>query len=78
MAAIPVEELVYQSDPAFLNRILLLPPESLRLLCPVCHAPLLFAPTWKRARELRVHPGIYCQVDLKHCIAMFELAPESE
>ncbi|BCU78009.1 hypothetical protein [Luteolibacter sp. LG18] len=71
-----MDYLVYQSDAAFLRKIWTLPEEELVLRCPVCHARVLFAPTWERARRLGVHPGTHCSADRKHLMVLFELDAE--
>lgn len=71
-----MEELIFKTDPAFLEILWTTPQETLRLLCPVCGGDVLFAPDWKRARELTIHPGAYCTVDRRHLTVMFDMAPE--
>lgn len=71
-----MEELIFKSDPAFLEKLGTQSQKSFRLLCPVCQGDVMYAPDWKRARELTVHPGAYCTVDRRHLTVMFDLAPE--
>ena len=70
-----MEELIFKSDRAFLETLWTKSQESLRLLCPVCGGEVMFAPDWKRARELTVHPGAYCTVNRRHLTVVFEEAP---
>jgi hypothetical protein len=37
-----------------------------RLLCPVCHKPLLVALDDETLRIAKVHPGIYCSTNRAH------------
>lgn len=71
-----MKDAVFRTDSDFLREIWNLPEEELRLRCPICNAPVIFAPTFERARKHRTHPGAYCSVDRKHLTEMFELAPE--
>lgn len=71
-----MEEIIFKTDPAFLEILWATPQETLHLLCPVCGGDVMFAPDWKRARELTIHPGAYCTVDRRHLTVMFDLAPE--
>ena len=71
-----MEELIFKTDHAFLEKLWTTPLETLRLLCPVCGGDVMFAPDWKRARELTIHPGAYCMVDRRHLTVMFDMAPE--
>ncbi len=71
-----MEELIFKSAPAFLEKLWAMPQDSVRLLCPVCGGDVMCAPDWKRARELTVHPGAYCTVNRRHLTVMFDLAPE--
>jgi len=70
-----MEEFIFNTDPAFLEKLWTIPQESLRLLCPVCGGDVMFAPDWKRAREFTVHPGAYCTTDRRHLTVVFEQAP---
>ncbi len=54
-----MEELIFKTDHAFLEKLWTTPLETLRLLCPVCGGDVMFAPDWKRARELTIHPRAY-------------------
>lgn len=71
-----MEELIFKTDPAFLEKLWMTPQGALRLLCPVCEGDVLIVPDWKRARELTIHPGAYCSVDRRHLTVMFDMAPE--
>lgn len=71
-----MEELIFKTEPAFMEALWAVPQETLRLLCPVCGGDVMFVPDWKRARELTVHPGAYCRVDRRHLTGMFDMAPE--
>jgi hypothetical protein len=74
-----MEKLAFKTDAAFLRRIWNAPENSLQLLCPICSAPVQFAPTWDRARRLAIHPGAYRSANRKHLTVIFELAaPERE
>lgn len=44
------------------------------LLCPKCGKELTVALTLDKAKELQIHPGVYCQENPKHFHMMVELA----
>jgi len=71
------ETLTYNSSIEFLVKIMDRSPDDVCILCPHCQSEMVFAPTWKDARRLAVHPGIYCPKDRKHVASMFELQPET-
>jgi hypothetical protein len=67
--------LVYQSGAKFLMEIWKRDPSTLNLICPVCGAKVIYAPTWELANKLGVHPGAYCSESKQHLSVMFELEP---
>ena len=68
-----MKTLVYERGGAFLEKIVKLGPDGVKLLCPVCGAELQFAPDHQSASKLGMHPGILCPKDWKHVGVTFYL-----
>lgn len=68
-----METLIYESGGEFLERIHKTPPQNLRLLCPVYHSELVFAPDQESANRLKVYPGAYCPKDARHLRVRFHV-----
>lgn len=43
------------------------------LICPKCNKELTVALTLEKAKELQIHPGIYCPENSKHFCILIEL-----
>jgi hypothetical protein len=69
----PMKTLTYERGGEFLEKIVKLGPDGVKLLCPVCGSVLQFAPNYDSAAKLRMHPGILCPKDWKHVSVTFYL-----
>jgi hypothetical protein len=68
-----METLIYERGGAFLDKILKMRPEEVKLLCPICNSELVFAPDAETANRLKTHPGAFCPKDPRHLRVNFHL-----
>ena len=68
-----IETIVYEGGGAFLARIARMDQAELRLICKVCGADVIFAPTYELAKKYKVGPGAYCSKDRNHLTSIFRL-----
>ena len=70
-----MERYIYRGSAESLAKALELHGKGIPVYCPICEAPLKILATREEAGGEQRHPGIYCPVDERHVLELFNLRP---